>query len=291
MASIPLQTSDYASVPQQEHEDDEGQAKPVSRRLFTISSGFTPWIAHALLVLINIFTFYYVTSMPSSDRRCTELLSSWCRSLPRLHCATSPNGLSLTPSLKAPALDASVVHYKTIPINGSASQENQYKGTPTPKKDEAWKNISSAVPGIRLNEQDLARLHKSAETVYRLPEENGGGYLGVLEVFQLLHSLDILRKASYRDHYPELQEGSPGFDQSRWNANVDHSVDMLRVKLMCTSDVSVLTFNSDLAPEHPQADFTSVRKCRNFGEILNWSRSETNERFVPWSAVVSAKDG
>ena len=73
-----LQTSDYASVPQKESDEDpQSPPIPTPHSLFTIRS-LSPWIAHTLLVLINIFTFIYITQLPPSETSCIRLLSPWC---------------------------------------------------------------------------------------------------------------------------------------------------------------------------------------------------------------------
>lgn len=79
MASMSLQTSDYAAVSQKEN-DDESPDTPNDnqRRLRTLKSTVTPWIAHALLAAVNIFTFFYLLHMSPSQTRCAKLLSSWC---------------------------------------------------------------------------------------------------------------------------------------------------------------------------------------------------------------------
>ena len=258
VSSIPLQTSDYRALRQKDldlEEDADGDAvnsdsqpqlshTPAQTRLSTLSSiSATPWIVHVLLVFVNIFTFAYLLHRGPSDTACIKKLSSW-----------------------SPAIDAGIVHYKTIPINGSTGQENQYKGSPSAEIDAAWANITSSVPELRLSAADVGKVKKTTDGVYK----DESGYPAQLEVYELLGCLDKLRKASYRWQYPEMREGTEGFDETAWHNELDHCIDMLRVELMCKSDVDVLIYRN---ASNPQADFTAVRKCRNFDEILAWSYS------------------
>lgn len=85
-------------------------------------------------------------------------------------------------------------------------QTNKYRGKPSPEIDAAWLEIGLGTPAIRLYDDDLKRLNKSDtpdRPLHRIPEEFGGGYLAMLEVFHLLHCLDSLRKAMDKEYYAE----------------------------------------------------------------------------------------
>lgn len=272
MSSIPLQTSDYRALRQKDLdlEDDapDGEENPhlepqtqgrdadalAATRLSTLSSNAaTPWIVHALLVLLNIFTFAYLLQRSPSDAACTQHLSSW-----------------------SPAIDAGAVRYKTIPINGSIDLANQYKGKPSAEIDAAWTNITTAVPKLRLSGSDLGRLKKSAvDGTYKEEKEepSSSGYVAQLAVYELLGCLDMLRRASYRWEYPEMREGTEGFDEEDWHREMDHCTDILRVQVMCKSDVDVLTYTDSGENEQGvlRPDFSGVKKCRDFDEIRAWS--------------------
>jgi hypothetical protein len=47
------------------------------------------------------------------------------------------------------------------------------------------------IPGIRVHEEELKKLNRPTDLkkYHKLPEEKGGGYLAMLEVFHLLHCL------------------------------------------------------------------------------------------------------
>ena len=258
IASIPLQSSDYRALRQKDlevEEEADGETlnvdsqpqldnSPTQSRLSALGSiAATPWIVHVLLLLVNIFTFAYLMQRGPSDAACLKKLSS-----------------------SSPAIDAGVVQYKTIPVNGSTEQENQYRGSPSTEIDSAWANITSSVPKLRLSAADLGKLKKATDGMYK----DKSGYSAQLEIYELLGCLDKLRKASYRWQYPELREGTDGFDEDAWHKDLDHCIDILRVELMCMSNVDILTYRND---PNPGADFTAVRKCRNFDEILAWSYS------------------
>ena len=259
VTSIPLQSFDYRALRQKDlelEEETEGDALNVNSQpqledstplieLSTISSiAAAPWIVHVLLVLVNIFTFAYLIQRGPSDAACLEKLSPW-----------------------SPAIDAGAVHFKIIPFNGSKEQESRYRGSPSAEIDSAWANITSSVPQLRLTAAELGQLKKPTDGMYK----DETGYAAQLEIYELLGCLDQLRKASYRWQYPELREGTDGFNEDAWHQDLDHCIETLRMELMCTSNVNVLTYRNQ---SNTEADFTAVKKCRNFDELLAWSNSQ-----------------
>lgn len=56
-----------------------------------------------------------------------------------------------------------------------------------------WDSITKRSAAIRLYDEDLVKLEKKDDDplrpFHRIPEENGGGYAGMLQVFHLLHCL------------------------------------------------------------------------------------------------------
>jgi hypothetical protein len=76
------------------------------------------------------------------------------------------------------------------------------------------------VPGVRLHWEDIKALNKSVQTdpkrpLHEIPEEYGGGYIGMLEVFHLLHCLDEVRKATYPEYYAAEWEAHGGVHAAR----------------------------------------------------------------------------
>lgn len=111
--------------------------------------------------------------------------------------------MAKTDKLTAPALPM-ITYQKPRHLDAEIVQINKYRGVPSPKIDAEWMKIGLGTQPIRLFDDDLKRLNKSDEPgrpLHRRPEEFGGGYLSMLEVFHLLHCLNALRKASYKEYY------------------------------------------------------------------------------------------
>ncbi|KAI9742169.1 MAG: hypothetical protein M1818_004069 [Claussenomyces sp. TS43310] len=177
----------------------------------------------------------------------------------------------------APALP--VISYVQKQFDGEIEQDNKYRGKPTPEIDAEWLRIGLDTPGLRLTEEDPKKLNKSDapdRPLHRIPDEFGGGYLAMLEVFHLLHCLDSLRQAIYKDYYTEdIKKAS----KSGWRVHTDHCIDILRETIMCTADVTPVTFyDAKLMPARklPMPDCSTLHTCRNFDDILRWNAG--NER-------------
>lgn len=72
---------------------------------------------------------------------------------------------------------------------------------------------------FNVSAQEAARSMNSNEldTVVDLGDDNGGGYMGTLEVFHQLHCLNLLRKWTYVEHY--------GTVDPFWTVHNDHRRD------------------------------------------------------------------
>jgi hypothetical protein len=249
----------YSILRQDEKGIDEAQIQSDnSQRSTTPRRALLPWFIH-ILIFLGYSTLYLLLSSNVDLATCTKKLSSW-----------------------SPALSA--VEYRTTYFQGSIGAANEFRGAPTTELESAWKHISMNAPGIRLQEADFVAMGKSLtdRDWYRIPEEYGGGYLGMTEVFHLLHCLDAIRRLTYPDHYPDLWAKR---DTYQVRVHTDHCIDILRQRLMCTGDVGPVPFYRDTNPlnQFPLPDFSTRHQCRNFDKLLDWSHH--NERALFWDQV------
>ena len=100
----------------------------------------------------------------------------------------------------APALEVVKDDYEIVRFISSYKSQSPYKGPPSPDVDAAWDRIIEGrcckndimlsnieiVGAMSITEETLGKINASEHAV-RLPDESGGGYLAVLEVFHQLH--------------------------------------------------------------------------------------------------------
>ncbi|KAF4484243.1 Cyclochlorotine biosynthesis protein O [Colletotrichum fructicola Nara gc5] len=200
---------------------------------------------------------------------------------------TSTKGCTQILSTPSPALEA--IKYKTPEhYNAEFRQTNKWRGPPgnhSNAVDVAWHKIELGAGGIWVSEEEvnLLNMTDSAELPFhKVPEEQGGGYLAMLEVFHLLHCLNSLRMGLFYnyEHYKFLDEGVP--DENIYT-HYDHCIDMLRMNLMCYADVTPALFVDPLSnPLRRDAlpNWSSMHTCRDFDAILDWNKH--GPRSVRW---------
>lgn len=106
--------------------------------------------------------------------------------------------------------------------------------------------------------------------------EDGGGFVGQMEVFHQLHCLDTLRQGLYFnfEYYNATRRGGVW---NRSNAlvrkHMGHCLDLLRVQLQCTADVGMVGKLWVNATGTPQsfAKFQTQHQCRDFEAIRAWA--------------------
>ncbi|KAG8404946.1 hypothetical protein J3459_022397 [Metarhizium acridum] len=165
----------------------------------------------------------------------------------------------------SPAFEA-VEYYQTT-FEGEFLAPSVWRGQPSPELDEAWNRISIGGTGsLRISKDDLSRLNKSADAEITTGFGDGTDDVQVLlEVFHQLHCLNEIRKHTWPDYYKF--EAPPKVER----AHLDHCIEMLRINLMCTADITPITAkqvswkNGDPAP-----DFSTLHTCRNFSKILKY---------------------
>lgn len=123
------------------------------------------------------------------------------------------------------------------------------------------------------------------------PRTGVEGYRVGLEVFHQLHCLNLLRKTTHIDYYGsrggDFAEGIDGlrmhlglcsYIKSRvcgrlLTIQTDHCLEMLRMNLMCQSDVGLFTF--EMTDEGIWPDFSTWHTCRKFDKVLDWAMENT----------------
>jgi len=200
------------------------------------------WLCHAVLLVFSVSCLVasILISRKISSINCVEKHSSF-----------------------SPGLEIIEDEYRKIRWEARYDVPSPYKGPPSEVIDAAWGKITTIGP-MSISETELHEINPPQWPV-RLPEESGGGYMGLVEFVHQIHCLDLLRKQTYPEYYKE------DYNSSSWHEHADHCVDTLLQKLMCDSDVSILTYAWIEGKKTPQPNLNVEHKCRNFDMILEWA--------------------
>ncbi|KAF8850044.1 hypothetical protein BDZ45DRAFT_770933, partial [Acephala macrosclerotiorum] len=164
------------------------------------------------------------------------------------------------------------VEYTKRRFNGSFNFQSVYKGTPRKELDDAWDGLS---PGS-----------SAYYVVIQIPVAFGGGYYATLEVFHQLHCLNLVRMATYKEHYDH--ENAFG-DPAGWlRKHIDHCIDMLRQRLMCTADIGLVTGVWVESYGEPYPDFSTQHQWCNLEKVQEWAKN--HELNVSMEDIIAARD-
>ncbi|KAF2650826.1 hypothetical protein K491DRAFT_608121 [Lophiostoma macrostomum CBS 122681] len=164
-----------------------------------------------------------------------------------------------------------VVEYEEVkfelpkPINSS-----KYVGT-TNDVENAWRDLAY-VPDQMVSMDDFPKLQKPEDSLkVTSPKTGETGYRVGLEVFHQLHCLNMLRLATYPDYHPEVVISDMNEMSETGRAHLDHCIEILRMNLMCLSDVNVFTFHNVPGVKDASPDYESHHVCRNFDQLKQWA--------------------
>ncbi|USP75641.1 uncharacterized protein yc1106_02915 [Curvularia clavata] len=151
------------------------------------------------------------------------------------------------------------------PLNSS-----KYVGT-SEEVDNAWWDIAF-LPDQMVSKADFPKLRKPADALQVTDPKTGEtGYRVGLEVFHQLHCLNLLRMSTYPEHYTKVWWSDTADESAKVRAHLDHCIEILRVNLMCLSDVNVFTFHP-IEGQGYWPDYDSHHVCRNFDRIKDWAK-------------------
>ncbi|KAL4263314.1 ustYa family protein [Pleurotus pulmonarius] len=162
-----------------------------------------------------------------------------------------------------------------------------FDGPSTDAMDDAWTGLYDVYRYAisTLTEEENKRLPEPTVPSFG----NMSRLYGGLDVFHQLHCLDYVRKAIEPERYGNSHHGRSSLARRRASKDlphvsdtehISHCIDMIRQSLMCSADISVISWYMPEAssPEHtprPLPRFDQTRMCRDFDSLRDWARSRT----------------
>ncbi|KAF2182968.1 hypothetical protein K469DRAFT_635892 [Zopfia rhizophila CBS 207.26] len=153
----------------------------------------------------------------------------------------------------------------TVRFNGTFDRSSPFKGPPSKTVDEAWDAILP-LGAMSIPENVFQKLNASKYSA-EVPPKAGGGRLALFEGIHLIHCVKTLWMATYPNYYTEEHKYSQEHHEE-WRAHIDHCADMLRQKLMCDADPTLITYNWIKNHYAPHPNFNTQHKCRSYDRLL-----------------------
>ncbi|CAA9960357.1 DUF3328 domain containing protein [Pyrenophora teres f. maculata] len=147
--------------------------------------------------------------------------------------------------------------------------------------EDAWMDIAY-LPDQMVSMEDFPKLNMPEDALQVTDPKTGEtGYRVGLEVFHQLHCLNMLRMATIPEHYTKLEWSDTNDKPEIVRAHLDHCIEVLRLNLMCHSDINVFTFHPKPGKEGYWPEYNSQHVCRNFDQIKHWARANA----MPYAEV------
>ncbi|KAE8381317.1 hypothetical protein BDV26DRAFT_289584 [Aspergillus bertholletiae] len=216
------------------------------------------WIVHILVSCISLTLALVAFTMKPSVQQCVHQLSPY-----------------------SPLIEEGTITYQSKNFENEFDRPSNYRGEPSDLTEESWKALWET-PAIGVPREKLELLNKSDPTALNwfpappaFDHEAKDEFAALVEVFHQLHCINTLRlevhKDSYYNTFGEWPDGSgPGNEEVK-KTHIDHCIELLRITLMCTSDVTPLLFiDEPHAFQGRTPEFNTMHTCRNFWGIREW---------------------
>ncbi|KAG1787747.1 uncharacterized protein HD556DRAFT_936759 [Suillus plorans] len=204
------------------------------------------WLSHGILICTSILSFALWMRTPSTQLR---------NDIPSIYSSAAVEPVILR-------------------LNGTFDFPSIYRGPPSPEIDAVWNRISRDVGPTRMTREEMLKAGTTSTELrskVRYPEEVGGGYMTSIEAVHQLHCVNLLRKASWFEHYSASTDRSFQFPPDAIHRHIGHCIEMIRQNIMCRADTTMLTWHWVQGYDSPHAKFSTRHRCRNFEKIMDWS--------------------
>ncbi|KAF2278034.1 uncharacterized protein EI97DRAFT_432118 [Westerdykella ornata] len=146
------------------------------------------------------------------------------------------------------------------------SEYSRFSGPPSASNAAAWEHLLQPLY-FNASEAELLAAGSSPATAVKV---KNGGYIAALGAYHEIHCLNRLRYFLYSRHDAENMTRE---EEDMVTDHLDHCIEVLRISVMCTGDLSLYTFTW---PENPKAKFldahsTSPRKCVDWDQLESYA--------------------
>ncbi|KAN0099595.1 protein of unknown function (DUF3328) domain containing protein [Hyaloscypha variabilis] len=142
-----------------------------------------------------------------------------------------------------------------------------------------------------ITRKQVLALGKDPETAARYDDEYWGmgddAYIAALDSQHKMHCLNELRKTAFAD-YGEKNPNKKKMRELDW-IHLRHCTDILTQDMLCHADADLITYNWRDTQPHLYPDFSIIRKCRNFDDLIAF-RDERRVDMSKYEAMEKPKD-
>ncbi|KAK6815747.1 hypothetical protein PG987_016513 [Apiospora arundinis] len=181
----------------------------------------------------------------------------------RVDCAAFDVNLESSP------VKGAIGHEDVNFILGNPDDQSPYIGRNATEVDEMWNRLY----GPTLFHANRGELLDIVPAFAAHPGPNDDKYIFGIYVFHQIHCINLLRKKINPAMYPP--------DPSNPLLSVDHlnhCIEQLRQSVMCSNDVTPLSWHWDKTPGDATLFATLPHRCRKFDRIQSWAFNDVSLR-------------
>ncbi|KAJ5703471.1 hypothetical protein N7493_011860 [Penicillium malachiteum] len=140
----------------------------------------------------------------------------------------------------------------------------QYVGKPSPEIDQVWEDLVTGNEFLATEEEVKIQWPDISE----LWDEDRGGYVISLDVFQTLSCLDLLRRGLTPSYYNLTYDDSPASTMNR-------CIETIRQSIMCATDLTPSPSRYNPGLGHSYIDTANHHTCRDFDRVHRWVKERS----------------
>ncbi|CAJ2509453.1 Uu.00g144790.m01.CDS01 [Anthostomella pinea] len=162
------------------------------------------------------------------------------------------------------------VRYNTVKLD--ADDQNPYvHQKSTDVLDQMWMDLYD-FGTVGLSTSEAAQLVDQTKPTPNDPDT----YPVMITVFHNIHCLNLIRKALWREDYPDALEMTEFGTVNRTAPkalHIDHCVNSIREAMMCSADITPIPFHTVNETDlHVFPELAATHTCRDFDAIREWAR-------------------
>ncbi|KAI1094223.1 hypothetical protein F5B19DRAFT_446440 [Rostrohypoxylon terebratum] len=174
-------------------------------------------------------------------------------------------------------------------------ENSTYREHDSPSTEEAWLELTQIHAGILLVPKEEAQesgIDPEIHAYFDNPEKGLVGHPVIIEATHQLHCLNLLRRYSYFNfnYTSEAEHVALSETTSYYQSlHVDHCIEYLRYRLMCTADVGIVPFIWAGKKGRLTADMDRMHTCRDYEAVRKFVKQNSIPR--PTNGEVKPRPG
>ncbi|KAF1996921.1 hypothetical protein P154DRAFT_607304, partial [Amniculicola lignicola CBS 123094] len=166
--------------------------------------------------------------------------------------------------------------FENVRFAGLREASSPWRGEPRPELEAAWNSVTWEMGEISTTLDDARRagIELDLNSLVRFPTNDGGDVYTSVEWVHHLHCLNQLRKFTRYNYY---KDKDISFLQPFGETvnHMDHCIDMLRQRVMCTPDTGLIFSHWVKGHDHKHVNFNTQHRCMNFQNAVDWVKERS----------------